>query len=125
MDSCLADLTVAWQAESALVQVLMFSLLLITVALTLQHLSKADSFYLQKKAAFSLAIGLSTIAVSFSLVGVYAYASRSGQVRVGCGDESFVHKSVVFLASLLILLELVFMAITFVATSTRAPSPST
>jgi uncharacterized membrane protein YcjF (UPF0283 family) len=120
---CETDVRTAWQAESSLVQVLMFSILLVTVAITFQHLSHIDYLYIQKTWALVMAVGLSVIAVFFGIVSIFAYSSRSLKVRTGCGKESLIHRSIVVLAILLVCIEIAFMLVTFIVTATSKKSP--
>jgi hypothetical protein len=117
--TCNTDLRTAWQAESSLVQVLMFSILLVTVAITFQHLSHIDYLYIQKKWALIMAVGLSVVAVCFGIVSVFAYSSRAAKIQAGCGGESLIHRSLVILAVLLICIEVAFMTVTFIVTATH------
>jgi hypothetical protein len=117
--ACDTDLRTAWQAESSLVQVLMFSILLVTVAITFQHLSHIDYLYVRKTWALIMAVGLSVIAVLFGIVSVFAYSSRSVKIQAGCGAEPLIHRSMVVLAIFLICIEIAFMTVTFVFTATH------
>ena len=117
--TCNTDLRTAWQAESSLVQVLMFSILLVTVAITFQHLSHIDYLYMQKTWALIMAVGLSVVAVFFGIVSIVAYSSRAAKIQAGCGTESLIHRSLVVLAILLICIEIAFMMVTFIVTATH------
>jgi len=114
---CEMDLLTAWQAEGALVQVLMFSLLLVTLAITFQHLSYTDYISMHKTGALVMAVVLSVVAVFFAIVGVISYSSRLVKMRSGCGTESLIHCSFVVLAVLVICIEIAFMTATFIVTT--------
>ena len=105
---CDAYLQTFWQAEGALVQCLMFSLLLVTLALTFQRLSHTDGIHMLQPWALTIAISLAIVAVGFAVVGTYAYGTRSLTVRGGCGKESLFRNSFVVLACFLLLLEIAF-----------------
>jgi len=95
----------------------MFSILLVTVAITFQHLSHIDYLYMQKTWALIMSVGLSVVAVFFGIVSIFAYSSRSVKIRAGCGSESLIHRSLVALAVLLICIEVAFMTVTFIVTT--------
>ena len=104
MSTC--DLKTSWNAEAALVQSLMFSILLITVAITFQHLAHSG-YELSKPLAIIMATSLAVIALSFGAIGVFAYSKRSSP-GTGCSHESFIRTCIIIFGCSLLVIELIF-----------------
>lgn len=107
------QLRASWQAESAFIQTCMFSLLLVTMALTFQHLSHSNSLLLPRNAATVMSMCLAAVAVSFGAVGLYAYSMRASGIAHS-GAELHVHRALVVLGVLLLLVESTFVVVTAV-----------
>jgi len=104
-----AGLRTAWQAEGVFVQSMAFSLVLVTLALSFQHLSKKKSLPLQRTEAFALASALGLVALGFGCVALYGFVVRIRGLHLGQSSESGVHAAYVFLGGGLLLMEVCFM----------------
>ena len=112
--SCNLDLQVMWQGQSTLVQSLTFSILLVTVAITMQHLSLAQFSRKWRTWRLVLAACLAFVAVAIGVLAVVAYALRSVKYHAGCGGEAGVHRADLSLAVFLVGIESFFAVYTFI-----------
>ena len=112
-----AGLRTAWQAESVFIQWLAFSLTLVTLALTFQHISKTKIISLQRITAISLSLALATVAVSFGAVALFIYTRRMSRLTLENSSEAHVHIIIVCMGVGLLLCECAFVATMMLTTS--------
>lgn len=112
-----AGLRTAWQAESIFIQWMAFSLTLVTLALTFQHLSNTKTISLQRKTSTGLSLALAAVAVSFGVVALYVYVRRMSRLTLENSSETQVHKIIVCMGVVLLLCECTFVVTMMLTTS--------
>jgi hypothetical protein len=122
--SCNLDLQVMWQGQSTLVQALTFSILLVTMAITMQHLSLSQLSRNWRRGRLFLAACLALVAVAVGGLAVAAYALRSVKYHAGCEGEAGVHRAYLGLAVFLVCLEAFFAVYTFVFAAVHEWGPA-
>lgn len=110
--ACDLGLQTMWQGQSTLVQVQAFSVLLVTVAITMQHVPILKLSKAWVRGRFFMAACLAVVAVAFGVLAVVAY-SRTARPQAGCAHEVGVHRAYLACSLFLVAIELFFAVYTF------------
>ena len=104
-----AGLRTAWQAESVYIQWMAFSLVLVTLALTFQHLSRTKTITVQRKLAVGLSLTMATVSLSFGVVALCVYTKRMSLLKLETSTESYAHIAILCIGTVLLLCEGAFI----------------
>lgn len=111
--SCNLDLQVMWQGQSTLVQALTFSVFLMTVAITMQHLSLAKLSRSWHRGRLLMAACMALVAVAVGILAIVAYSLRSVKYHAGCEGEANIHRFYLGISIVLVCLEVFFTGYAF------------
>lgn len=98
----------AWQAEAAYIQWLVFSIVLVTLALTFHHTAKQRHKELAPRAVAALSLGLSLLAAGVGATAIFSYFTRMKDLQISITSERKIHVALLFFGCLVILSESIF-----------------
>lgn len=78
--SSASDLSIAWMAEGNFMQWLVFSVVLVSLAMSFRHVARARANMLPKHVVSALSLYVAVIAVIFGIMAVLTYVSRVRQL---------------------------------------------